>query len=287
MFIGRNEIVTDIEKDIEVGLAILARKFNRFCYYPAGYFPIYVNTNEPLSSYYQSFPIMNHRVLTVTASGDHILQAVSMGAKEIDAFDKNRLAIYMSKLKIAALKVLTREEFINFFYYVVNPDTFFSIDLYEKIREYLDADTQLFWDTLYEKGDLVNTIINRFFVSNIIDDSYNSYQSEDMYYKTNEALDSVRINYRVVDLNNLPDVLVTGKRYGAMFLSNIYDHLKPDEVQKFPQVIEDLSKHLSDDGLIAVYIPPFDSAMSLGIEVYNGEPMPDFNREKVYVKSKL
>lgn len=61
------------------------------------------------------FDINNGNVLTVCGSGDQVLSSILYGAKKVDTFDSNKLAYYNLKLKLAVLKTLEYEEFINFY----------------------------------------------------------------------------------------------------------------------------------------------------------------------------
>ena len=104
--------IIDVYKDIFLTYAYL----NNFPA-PKEYQSTFLVTNEPIAQYYNIFPIKNGRVLTVASSGDHILQAVCNGANIIDAFDNNKIALYFTKLKIAAVKALNQDEF---FYKIKN-----------------------------------------------------------------------------------------------------------------------------------------------------------------------
>ena len=75
---------------------------NYFCW-------LYPFTNENIGAYFSKLDFKDKSVLTVTSSGDHIINSILMGAKEVDAFDVNPLAKHYSELKIAAIKSLTFE----------------------------------------------------------------------------------------------------------------------------------------------------------------------------------
>ena len=120
-------------KDIEYFEKIINIKNNKellknyFCW-------LYPFTNENIKGYYSKINFKNKNVLTVTASGDHALNALLLGANCVETFDSNPLAKYYSELKIAGIKTLSLEEFILFFYnksFKTNK-YFFDKDIYIK-----------------------------------------------------------------------------------------------------------------------------------------------------------
>ncbi|MBQ6324001.1 MAG: DUF3419 family protein [Bacilli bacterium] len=250
--------MTNISEDIKAGLERLNRKtgFKLNSQYGA----IYFNTNEGLSKYYRAFPCKGGRVLTVSSGGDHILQAVCDGAKEIDAFDRNRFAIYAAKLKITALKVLGREEFKNYYY---NLKGFLNVNTYMRIRTHLEEDVKEFWDAMYFDGKLLDNVGSFVACSytsftKCFDDSFRRFSSPYFYARTKKNLKISEINFFYSGLYELVDFLDKNKKYDAIFLSNIYDWLILDERENFSDLIENLSKHLTDNGMMAVYAP-FDN----------------------------
>ena len=66
----------------------------------------------------------------------------------------------MCELKIAAIKNLTREEFINFFFEVNRESEYYDDIYYGKIRTPLDGQYKKFWDSLisfYDWNDIINS----------------------------------------------------------------------------------------------------------------------------------
>lgn len=64
-----------------------------------GYSKIYFKTNEDLVSLYGMIDFFDKDVLSVLASSDQVFMARSCGAKAVDSFDKNPLAIYYYYLR--------------------------------------------------------------------------------------------------------------------------------------------------------------------------------------------
>lgn len=250
--------MSNIEEDIKEGLSIL-NKTHKFKLNDK-YGGVYFNTNEGLSKYYRAFPCKGGRVLTVSSGGDHILQAVCNGAREVDAFDKNRLAIYAAKLKITALKVLEREEFINYYY---NSKEFLNTNTYMRIRVYLDNDVKAFWDAMYFEGQLSDNRNNLVawsytLFTKCLDYGFRRFSSPYLYTKTKKRLSNSVINFFNLSLYELVACLDKNRKYDAIFLSNIYDWLILDERENFSDLIVELSKYLTDNGIMAVYAP-FDN----------------------------
>ncbi|MBQ6323999.1 MAG: DUF3419 family protein [Bacilli bacterium] len=274
----------ELPKDIEVGLGMLAGAYIRP---PKNYGKSYIRTNEALSRYYTKFPIEDGRVLTVAASGDHILQAVCNGAKVIDAFDKNRFQLYVSKLKIAALKALTQDEFAQYFCFKRNGDFFNDLlwkELYLKIREKLDFDSVVFWDTMYQNGDLENNLNKFFHLQTFVDDGHGSFAFDENYEKTKENLEDVQINLYHSTFHSFVDKLNDGLYYDAIFMSNITDYLEDDEFLGLTDFLNtEVHRHLNSGGKVAVYTPPHRKYMGFG-EYVDPDGMAEENKVYIYTK---
>ena len=76
---------------------------------------VYAFTTENLAGYLPHFVWDNKRVLTVCGSGDQIGNLALLGAEEILAFDINKNALSWAELKLAALKALSFQEYLDFF----------------------------------------------------------------------------------------------------------------------------------------------------------------------------
>lgn len=74
---------------------------------------IYPFTSENIAGYMKDLDLTDKKVITVTGSTDHILNAVLQGATEITTFDINPLTKPYMDLKISALKNLSYEDFIK------------------------------------------------------------------------------------------------------------------------------------------------------------------------------
>ena len=121
---------------------------------------IYIKSNERIECY-QKYLENRKRLLSVIASGDQILNCILGGSKIIDAFDISVFPKYFLELKMAAIKGLTREEYIEFFYGSIRPDEKYE-NMYSSIRVCLSGDALEFWDSLfdyYEWYDIYNSTL--------------------------------------------------------------------------------------------------------------------------------
>lgn len=217
---------------------------NYFCW-------LYPFTNENISGYYKMLNFKNKNVLTVTSSGDHALNAFLLGADTVDCFDINPLAKYYSELKNTAIKSITLEEFLLFFYNknnIFERKFYFNKNLYyKKIRQNLTGDYKIFWDYVFEKYTS-KKIINSFLFTNDVLSfknllKVNDYLNEDNYYKLRNILKNKKINY--ID-KNIVEIVNNKKRYNLLLFSNIPSYLETIYVDQkihlknLKQIIESL-----------------------------------------------
>lgn len=255
-----------LNKDIEMGIKFL-RGVN--LHNSLFYDDVFLHTNELISDYYNKFPIKNGNVLTIASGGDHILQAVYEKASSIDAFDINRFALYMSKLKIAALKALDYDEFNKYFtYHHISDFKMFNRISYLKMRDWLNDNDREFWDNMYSKGDFEYDYVNLILSITPSDDGRKSYVKEDNFYITKENLNDVSINFYHSGFFDVFDKLPKDKKYDAIFLSNIYDWFYPNNIEEFPDIVDNvINCRLTDRGMAALYAPICENK---GMELYDG-----------------
>lgn len=112
--------------------------------------PMYIYATEMVSDYYSKLNIKNKRVLSVTGSGDQIINAYFFGAKEVVGFDINKYASFFLELKVSAILNLTYQEFIRFFGKDMVSGTL-DIKLYNKLNQNLSSPARKFFDKIYQK----------------------------------------------------------------------------------------------------------------------------------------
>ena len=184
---------------------------------------VYAFTTENISGYYKNINFIDKKILTICSSGDHILNAIFLGCKDIDCFDINIFTKYYMYLKLGAIKVLTYSEFLYFF----ESENKFSFGLYQKISTSLNEEIKKFWDLVYSNEDIISDIDKIFMNIDYkkTNKIYNLYLKEDNYNTLKNILlnDSININFIQSDF------LVIHKKlkdnYNYIFLSNIIDYL--------------------------------------------------------------
>lgn len=243
-------VINDIKYAINLKL-ITNRKYKK-------YSKLYSFTTENIKSYYKFLNFKNKKVLTVSASGDHAINAILDGAITVDTFDINKFSNYYSELKYVGLKRLNYYEFINYFTISNNS---FSYEIFGKLKELLSNNTFMFFDGLYRHFDYNgNKFRNSEIFNNLYDikDSkinYNKYLDKSYYLLAKHKIKNKDINFictSFIDLNKHFD-----KTYDIILLSNISDYIKDifkdNYLEKYKILIEGkLSKLLNSNGIIVL-----------------------------------
>ena len=188
--------------------------------------PMYIYATEMCSSYYPKVGVKNKRVLTICGSGDQVLNAYFFGAKEVVTFDLNAHSERMLRLKIAAIKALSYNEFLKFFG-KEKVNVGFSYQLYKKIRELLDKKTKEFFNYIYR--------INKNYGGRVAaSDSFrrrndfafgaylvNAYLSNGKsYLKLREVIDGKKIRFVRSGIDKIFNKL-KGEKFDVINLSNV------------------------------------------------------------------
>lgn len=220
--------------------------------YENRFFWIYPFTNENILGYYSNIDFSNKSVLSVTSSGDHIINAFLMGAKSVYAFDLNPLAKHYVELKIAAIKTLSLEEFILFFYNKsgILKKHFLNKGTYLKIRNSLDDKTKYFWDYLFQKYSKKDIVKSYLFTDDFLNIrallKVNPYLNLTNYYKVREILNNKTVTYYD---GNLSEIYLLKKKFDILILSNIpaflNDIYDKNSLKRLKNLIEKISKENS------------------------------------------
>lgn len=112
------------------------------------YGPMYFYGTEMISDYYKRMNLRGKKVLTITASGDQVINAYFFGAKDVVGFDINKLAGFFIALKLTAIQALDYKEFLKFLG-TGRISASLEYRLYLKIAERLDKKTKSFFDEIY------------------------------------------------------------------------------------------------------------------------------------------
>lgn len=188
-----------LKKDINNAISIIEdnSKCSNCTYKKYSVIPI--KGTENVKELFQQIDNSFEKSLIVTGSGDQILEAILHGAKHINSFDLNLLTKYGTELKYAAIKALEYEEFVRFY------TKKFELNLYDKVRNFLNSDILLFWDSIFDFTYHFTIYDNLFDVDNhgdIIDCNFSIYNKKS-YYKIKEKLLKSLITFTHCSLEKL------------------------------------------------------------------------------------
>lgn len=201
---------------------------------------IYSFTTENIGGYFEYLDFTNKNILTVAASGDHIINAFYKGAKQIYGFDINYLALIFTELKLVALRNLQYNEFLQFF--MINEEDDIeknkkSLDYgvyINKLRKDLSKSVAKNWDIIYQNFnnngyDLRNSyIFNNKYDNNNVKVNSNLYLKSELDYNiAKERIDEKEIilinsNYKDINCHDLPNLA----NCDIILMSNISDYIK-------------------------------------------------------------
>ncbi len=219
---------------------------------------LFSHATEDMNTYFKEFTITDS-FLTIGGSCEQVLNAINSGAKSIDVFDPNILCEHALALRIAAIKTLTYEQYIEYY------DTF-SFELFKLITYKLSYKELVFWVMIYNmlgnnynSGEYIRSLL---FTHKRLDEKLitkiNPYLNKQNYNKLKEIIDSVTINYIECPIFELPEH-IKEKTYDAINLSNIYhainsgpnvDISNARNYRNF--VINELLPHLNPNGTMMV-----------------------------------
>lgn len=232
---------------------------------------IYTFTNEDIKSYLTYFPLKEKEILTVTGSGDHILNML-LDVDQLDTFDINLFAYYFFVLKKYAIASLELDEYLDFLS-MTTPS--FDQKTFGKIKQVWkdEKDALDFFEYIFHIGQASYLKQTPLFVNNKIEDkeeniSRNRYLEEEQYY----ALKKTILDKRVLFHHSAIQSLQLEQKFDYIFLSNITDYLHNmftgDVLKKYKKFLySSLIPMLKEDGKIISYL-------------YDGE-MKGCNQEEV------
>lgn len=217
------------------------------------YGPLYRHATEDMRTYYKAFNSVED-FLTIGASGDQILNAVSMGAKRIDVFDKNSLSKRGCALKVAAAKKVDKEKLLDYFRNL-------SASTYRKIMPALKESDAAYWNAVYDildEDEIARNLFPYRGLTRLQEMSINPYLDGYAYEKLKDQLKDVEINYIDSSLESLHKH-IEGRKYNGINLSNVYEYLNYGYDTNYENaklfhdyIMESIYPHLKDDGKIMV-----------------------------------
>ena len=228
---------------------------------------IYSFTTENIAGYFEYLDFKNKNVLTVSASGDHIINAFYEGAQKVYAFDINYLALIFTHLKLVALEQLEYEEFLQFFMINEKNDidknkSALDYKIYiDKLRKFLSKNVANYWDTMYENFrnngyELRNSyIFNNKYDNNNIKINSNIYLKNKFNYNRAKEIVLINSNYKDINILNLPNVISCD----IVLMSNISDYIKNVyniETNYLEEYIKDIIKNFKnkENKIVCAYI---------------------------------
>lgn len=184
---------------------------------------IYPFTTENIAGYMQDLDLTEKKIITVTGSGDHVINAIARGARKIVTFDVNPLCKYYLDLKIEAIKNLSYEDFLKFLLFIdkesLNYEVFKKLNLSDESFNFFE---RKFFEFSYNGENLRKSSLfnNKYFraESKIKE---NVYLDSGVYIEVQKYLVESSIKFICSDLRDLK----INERFDYMFLSNIADYL--------------------------------------------------------------
>lgn len=184
---------------------------------------IYLFTSENIAGYMKDLDLTSKKVITVTGSTDHILNAILQGATEITTFDINPLTKPYMDLKISALKKLSYEDFIKLLLFESNMNLDYSIisslDMSDK--------SKMFWLEQLSKYNNSGIELRNSSLFNIKYFNPNSKLWQNLYLEKNKynLLKQQLKDTNITFINTSIKDLKVDEHFDYMFLSNISDYL--------------------------------------------------------------
>ncbi len=221
---------------------------------------VYPFTTENLAGYMKHLNLEDKKVLSITGSGDHILNSFYYGANSVVGFDINFLASLFAELKFNAIRKLDFEDFKKYFF--VESNKSMSFETYKRIREDLSESCLSFFDNLYEdydfrgadlrKGKLFN---KRFDYDNLRIRSNPYLLSGQNFEKTKLNIQDKNIHLMNCNIRDLSSQLEDN--FDAVLLSNLADYsqqIYPNNPNHFSlfcnEILPPVKNHLNEGGII-------------------------------------
>jgi len=206
---------------------------------------IYRNTNENIQGYLSQLPIKGKNILTVASSGDHALLSLLNNAKSVETYDINYFAKFYQELKLGGYQILSYEDFVNFFYF----DKGFRYEIFEKIIN-LSDEVDEFWQYLFDYNDdfriIDSPLFSNFEYEYDVLKKFHPFLDKEYFYK-NKTINNLK--FYQCNAIDLPKILT--KTYDVIMLSSIPNFIKEfHDLKKFKYYLEQLSKHITEDGYI-------------------------------------
>lgn len=217
----------------------------------------YLFSNENLSGYLKGNDYVGKSAITVGSSGDQVFNLINYGCSNVTLYDINPNIKYYYDLKKAAIYGLDKQEFLEFlsgFKILFKNRNFFNYETYLKISKYLDNDSKIFWDYLFNgKYKMKNLFFNDFLrIKKLIHN--NDYLKED-FNLLRRKLDKSRVNIYSGDIYDLDKL---NKKFDYIILSNVFDYFcgfpnynnLNKNYSEYTSVLNRIKLLLNDEGIL-------------------------------------
>lgn len=207
---------------------------------------IYPFTSENIAGYMKELDLTDKKVITVTGSTDHILNAVLQGATEITTFDINPLTKPYMDLKISALKNLSYKNFIKLLLFESNINLDYSI--ISSLN--MPNESKMFWLEQLSKFNNNGIELRNSSLFNTKYFNPNSKLWQNLYLEKNKYnLLKQRLKYANISfINSSLNDLKIDEHFDYMFLSNISDYLNlmysSDRLQNYRDLLKEFQKKI-------------------------------------------
>lgn len=225
--------------------------------------PIYPFATENIAGYFPLIDFSGKKVLTISGSGDQVLNSIFHGAVRINAFDINQLSSTFTELKMVALEHLLYEDYLRYFISSPGNEDILSMKLYQNFSEFLSPATKYIFNRFYEEyhGDGYKLRKSHIFFNQPPVDHralvYNSFmQTEQNYLATRQRLKTVPYRWYRSNVTDLVIVLQPSNGYDVILLSNIADYANhmypgPNHLSDFfRNTVLPLKNYLNTGGII-------------------------------------
>lgn len=184
---------------------------------------IYPFTSENIAGYMKDLDLTSKKVITVTGSTDHILNAILQGATEITTFDINPLTKPYMDLKISTLKNLSYEDFIKLLLFESNMNLDYSIISSLDMSD----ESKMFWLEQLSKYNNSGIELRNSSLFNTKYFNPNSKLWQNLYLEKNKynLLKQQLKDTNITFINTSIKDLKVDEHFDYMFLSNISDYL--------------------------------------------------------------
>lgn len=250
-----------LNEDISLAQQIVSRKTLPARHVFSDISGIYKGTNEFITNeQYQEALKNKTRILSVLGSGDQIINSILFGSKDIEGFDISRFPKYYLMLKLAAIKSLSKDEYLSFLFGDIH-DELYNEDMYSKIYPYLDEDTRLFWDSLFDYFDVCEINDSMLFRSDIMNKGImvnnNPYLQGDNFERVKSNLKGIDIKFHEGNIFTMFNGNTKG--FDLINLSNIIHYYKcvDKDYSGYKSFLDSLP--LNEKGLILSYLIGYDT----------------------------